>query len=463
MAQALAHADELQPEQNRHPRKRNRRQTKAAGAELRQLGQANLRPLDRRFAGTADQPVSGHSRHAAQCAQPAGRRLPRDAGAHCPLPRASKGEVLTRRAWQLFRALVERGDHRIASRKRRTGQGASEPGFAGGFFDEPDALAWRARHPAARWTQGRADYALVVLTFVESILEDPDLILRRQLNKVKDRAIAEMKMQGVDYNQRMEELEKPTPCKPNRDFICSTFNAFTPGRHLGGPGSDRPKSIAREMFEEFRSFADYIKLYDLQRAEGLLLRHLSSVYKVLTQTVPDAAKNDALRKWNSTSATMLRQIDSSLLEEWEKMLDPNYRPRGEQPEVRPPGADEAAADITRGPEGVYRGHPQRLDLHRHHRQRRFPERPSPRSMRNFRRRRPVDRRATLTGARGIPHRARASPPIPRRARSSHLRHGVRRPASLARAAMLIDPEEANDWPRSSMPILRRRRATGSSP
>jgi hypothetical protein len=68
---------------------------------------------------------------------------------------------------------------------------------------------------------------------------------------------------------------------------------------------------------------------------------------VLAQTVPDAAKNDAVREMELYLATMLRQIDSSLLEEWEKMRDPNYRPRGEQVEVRPPGAEEAARDITR--------------------------------------------------------------------------------------------------------------------
>jgi hypothetical protein len=191
------------------------------------------------------------------------------------------------------------------------------------------------------------DYAIVVLTLVESILEDPDLILRRQLDKVKGQAIAEMKMQGIEYNQRMEELEKLEYPKPNRDFIYSTFNEFAARHPWVGQENIRPKSIAREMFEEFRSFGDYIKLYELQRAEGLLLRHLSSVYKVLAQSVPDAAKNDTLREMELYLATMLRQIDSSLLEEWEKMRDPNYRPRGEQAELRPPGAEEAAADITR--------------------------------------------------------------------------------------------------------------------
>ena len=106
------------------------------------------------------------------------------------------------------------------------------------------------------------------------------------------------------------------------------------------------KSIVREMFEEFRSFADYIKLYELQRAEGVLLRHLNSVFKVLAQTVPDTAKNDQLREMEIYLGTMIRQVDSSLLDEWEKMRDPNYQ-RAETKEVRPPGAEEAAADITR--------------------------------------------------------------------------------------------------------------------
>src|ERR1035438_5018660 len=190
------------------------------------------------------------------------------------------------------------------------------------------------------------DYALVLLTLVESILEDPDIILRKQLDKVKGRAIAEMKMQGIEYNQRMEELEKSEHPKPNREFVYSTFNDFAARHPWVGEENIRPKSIAREMFEEFRSFADYIKLYELQRAEGVLLRHLNSVFKVLAQTVPDTAKNDQLREMELYLGTMIRQVDSSLLDEWEKMRDPNYQ-RAEAKEIRPPGAEEAAADITR--------------------------------------------------------------------------------------------------------------------
>jgi superfamily II RNA helicase len=190
------------------------------------------------------------------------------------------------------------------------------------------------------------DYALVLLTLVESILEDPDIILRKQLDKVKDRKMAEMKAEGIEYDQRMEELEKLEHPKPNREFVYSTFNNFAARHPWVGEENIHLKSIAREMFEEFRSFADYIKLYELQRAEGVLLRHLNSVFKVLAQTVPDTAKNDQLREMEIYLAAMIRQVDSSLLDEWEKMRDPNYQ-RVEAKEIRPPGAEEAAADITR--------------------------------------------------------------------------------------------------------------------
>jgi hypothetical protein len=190
------------------------------------------------------------------------------------------------------------------------------------------------------------DYALVLLTLVESILEDPDIILRKQLDKLKTQKVAEMKMAGIEYDERMQELEKLEYPKPNHEFIYSTFNAFANRHPWVGQENIRPKSIAREMFESFRSFSDYIRDYELQRSEGLLLRHLNSVYKVLAQTVPDTAKNDAVREMELYLGTMLRQVDSSLLDEWAKMRDPSYQ-RAETKEVRPPGAEEAEQDITR--------------------------------------------------------------------------------------------------------------------
>jgi superfamily II RNA helicase len=273
----------------------------------------------------------------------------------------------TKRAWQLFRSLVERKIVEIV--QPRSGVSAerrqnAEPGAEMGTsaetplrkicvnvelqddFSMDQTLSLYLLETLPLVNPEQEDYALVVLTLVESILEDPVIILRKQLDKIKGQAVAEMKMQGLDYDQRMAELEKLEHPKPNREFIYSTFNAFADKHPWVGEENIRPKSIAREMFETFRSFADYIRDYELQRSEGLLLRHLNSVFKVLSQTVPDAAKNDTLREMELYLGTMIRQVDSSLLDEWEKMRDPSYQ-RAETKEVRPPGAEEAAADLTR--------------------------------------------------------------------------------------------------------------------
>src|SRR5204863_9836957 len=117
--------------------------------------------------------------------------------------------------------------------------------------------------------------------------------------------MAEMKQEGLEYQERMDELEKLEYPKPRREFIYSTFNAFADKHPWVGQENIRPKSIAREMFETFRSFSDYIRDYELQRAEGVLLRHLNSAFKVLAQTVPDNVKNDAVSEMEPYLGTMI--------------------------------------------------------------------------------------------------------------------------------------------------------------
>jgi superfamily II RNA helicase len=165
-------------------------------------------------------------------------------------------------------------------------------------------------------------YALDVLTVVESILENPDVVLMKQLDRIKGEKVAEMKAAGIEYDQRMEELAKLEYPKPNRDFIYDTFNAFAAKHPWVGQDNIRPKSVAREMYEQFMSFHEYVKEYDLQRSEGLLLRYLSDVYKVLLETVPRYAKNEELEDITVYFGAIVRQVDSSLLDEWERMRDP---------------------------------------------------------------------------------------------------------------------------------------------
>ncbi|MCC6235691.1 MAG: DUF3516 domain-containing protein, partial [Verrucomicrobiales bacterium] len=257
----------------------------------------------------------------------------------------------SRRAWQLFRSLLERRIIEFIPKESR-GATPQSPKLRVNVelqddFSMDQTLSLYLLETMPLLDPEAPDHALTVITLVESILENPETILRRQLDKVKGAKIAELKQQGMDYDQRMEELEKLEYPKPMREFVYSSFNAFADKHPWVGQENIRPKSIVREMFEEFRSFADYIKIYELQRSEGLLLRHVHSVYKVLTQTVPDAAKTDALRDAETYLSTMIRQVDSSLLEEWERMRNPSYQTAPAAPEVRPPGAEEARQDITR--------------------------------------------------------------------------------------------------------------------
>jgi superfamily II RNA helicase len=259
---------------------------------------------------------------------------------------AKSKKLLTKRAWQLFRALVDRKIIEIIPRTEDGGTLRVNVELQEDFSMN-QALSLYVHDTLPLMDPAAPDYAMVVLTLVESILENPEVILRKQLDKVKGQAVAEMKMQGLDYNQRMEELEKLEYPKPNREFVYSTFNAFAQQHPWVEQENVRPKSIVREMFEEYRSFSDYIKVYELQRVEGLLLRHISSVHKVLAQTVPDSAKNETLREMETYLSTMIRQVDSSLLDQWEIMRDPSHAQRDARPEALPPGAEEAAKDITR--------------------------------------------------------------------------------------------------------------------
>ncbi len=291
------------------------------------------------------------------------QRLIRDS--HEP-DRAKKAHF--KRAWQLFRALVERGIVEFvpapliprniprAIPRDLGGTGPEESADTAKVrvnvdlqddFSMDQALSLYLLETIPLLDPESETHALDLLTLVESILENPELVLRRQLDKLKGEAVARMKAEGLDYDQRMEQLEKLEYPKPLRDFVYGTFNAFADRHPWVGEENIRPKSIAREMFEGFRSFSDYVQEYDLERAEGLLLRHLNSVYKVLGQTVPDGVKTDTVREMELYLRDMLRGVDSSLLDEWEKMRDPSYRPLGTGgADLRPPRPEEPP-DVTR--------------------------------------------------------------------------------------------------------------------
>ena len=240
--------------------------------------------------------------------------------------------VHRRRGWQLFRALLNRKIVEFSGTGRKLNVNLElQDDFS---MDQTISLYLIETLPLI--DRDSETYAPDILTLVESILEDPDTILKKQLDRLKTKRLAELKAEGMEYDQRMEELSKLEYPKPLRDFIYSTFNEFADRHPWVGQENIRPKSIAREMFETWATFADYVRLYDLRRCEGLLLRHLNSAYKALSRTVPDSAKTDEVREMEGYLHAMLRTVDSSLMDAWEKMQNPDYQPaETREPEIKP--------------------------------------------------------------------------------------------------------------------------------
>ncbi len=258
-------------------------------------------------------------------------------------------QAMRKQAFQLFRALVDRNIIEImpkgASQKLRVNVELQDD------FSLNQVLALYCIDTLGLLDTTAPDYALKLLTLVESILENPDAILRKQLDKVKTDAVNEMKAAGVEYEERMEKLDTLEYPKPESEFIYETFNLFAHQHPWVGGENIKPKSIAREMFERYSSFADYVKFYGLMRAEGLLLRHLTNVYRVLVNTVPPDFKTEAVDEVITYIEHLLRVTDSSLLDEWETLRDPDYQPVQDEA-VPVPAA--GAIDITRDREGFTR-------------------------------------------------------------------------------------------------------------
>jgi superfamily II RNA helicase len=196
-----------------------------------------------------------------------------------------------------------------------------------------------------RLDQTSPTYAVDVLSLAEAIIENPEQILMRQVDRLKREKLAELKAAGVDYEDRMAELEKIDYPKPNAELIYNTFNEFAKEHPWIAQENIRPKSIAREMHEQFYSFSGYIKDYELQRSEGLLLRYLTDVYKVLLQTIPVGLRTPELDDIITYLGAIVRGTDSSLLDEWERLRNPEYFAAAAlEPELR----DAAEShDITR--------------------------------------------------------------------------------------------------------------------
>jgi len=159
--------------------------------------------------------------------------------------------------------------------------------------------------------------ALNVLSLVEAIVENPRPILIAQQDREKGIVINELKARGVEYEERMQELEKVEWPKPNRDFIYETFGAFEDKHPWVGNDNIAPKGIAHELCERNIGFNDLVRDLEIARSEGVLLRYLSSVVRTLVRGVPAQYRDEAVDDLIAYLETAVRIVDASLLEEWQ--------------------------------------------------------------------------------------------------------------------------------------------------
>jgi superfamily II RNA helicase len=179
-------------------------------------------------------------------------------------------------------------------------------------------------------------YALDMISILEATLDDPRPILSQQQFKARGEAVAAMKADGIEYDQRMELLEAVTWPKPLDELLEQAFETFAASQPWVRDFELSPKSVVRDLYERAMSFSDYVAFYQLGRSEGLVLRYLSDAYRAARQTIPDELKTDELQDLIEWLGELVRQVDSSLLDEWTALQNPTELVAGEKPVLPPP-------------------------------------------------------------------------------------------------------------------------------
>ena len=169
-------------------------------------------------------------------------------------------------------------------------------------------------------------YALDMISVLEATLDDPRPVLSQQQFKARGEAVAAMKAEGIEYDQRMELLDQITWPKPLEELLDAAFETYSASQPWIGDFALSPKTVVRDMYERAMTFADFVGFYGLARSEGLVLRYLSDAYRAARQTIPDDAKTEELRDLIEWLGEVVRQVDSSLIDEWEAMRNPSADP-----------------------------------------------------------------------------------------------------------------------------------------
>jgi superfamily II RNA helicase len=225
--------------------------------------------------------------------------------------------ALARRALDLYRTLLTAGViENVGGSIRLTVD--LQPNFALNQPLSPFALA-----AFELFDVESPEYALDIVSVVEATLDDPRPVLSSQQFQARGEAVAAMKAEGVEYDERMEALEAVTHPRPHAELLQEAFITFAGTQPWVTDFELRPKSVVRDLYERAMTFGEFIAYYKLARSEGVVLRYLSDAYRALGQTVPLELRTDDLRDIIEWLGELVRQVDSSLLDEWEELIHPD--------------------------------------------------------------------------------------------------------------------------------------------
>ncbi|MBU2697519.1 RNA helicase [Pimelobacter sp. 30-1] len=179
-------------------------------------------------------------------------------------------------------------------------------------------------------------FMLDVISVVEATLEAPRPLLMAQRHAARGDAIAALKADGVEYDERMALVEDITWPEPLSDLLEPLFETYRERHPWLSPDALAPKSVVREMWEQGMGFTDLVSRYQVARSEGLVLRYLTDAYRALRQTVPASYRTEELELLVDWLGETVRQVDSSLLDEWEALNDPAHATREVSHHAPPP-------------------------------------------------------------------------------------------------------------------------------
>ena len=179
-------------------------------------------------------------------------------------------------------------------------------------------------------------YALDVVSVIEATLENPMVVLLQQQFRARGEAVAEMKADGMEYDERMDALDEVTWPQPLAEFLEHAHATYAAAHPWLAETPVRPKSMVRDMYERGMRFGEFVAHYKVQRSEGLLLRYLSDAYRALRQTVPEASRTEELADLIAWLGEVTRLTDSSLIDEWNKLAALAGEPAASVDEAPPP-------------------------------------------------------------------------------------------------------------------------------